>query len=287
MSAPAPYAVIAPPTVFTWTQRTASPSDSYSMKIFEPTGVYTSYYNSGLLGYTNTKPLAAVPAGMTLLTQYGWSIDVNSPEGGYGLSHYYFPVRFGKSGIQGRVTQNGVNISGITVKLYLQGTVGVPVYKGATTTNSDGIYQFISAASLTAGQKYYVMYSNTTNTSRLWTWYTDYITVYTAGQRAYAGNFDIANVSLVSPNGGSIFSPYTFTWVTRRAQPTETYFVEFMNSNYTLYASVDSIGHASGLSINSVPSGFSTNVSYGWDIGIYGTDGGIGISYQTFAFMFK
>lgn len=278
LGAPGPGAVIAPPQTFTWTMRTATPSDSYELLMFDPTGMSSSYYGSGLLGYTGANTISSVPTGMSLLALYGWYVGVNSPEGGYGVPYYYSQFRFGKSGIQGRVTQGGVNASGVTVELFMEQNSSV-VSKGTTTTGSDGIYQFTSAATLLSGQKYYVQFlNNTQNTTRLIVWYTNYVLTYTAGQRAYAGNFDIADFPPVSPYG-DLYSPYTFTWTPRSNVPGDWYFVEVYGASGSPYTYKNALGNAGSLSFGSIPSGFSPGVSYHWDVGVYGGDGGIGYGY--------
>ncbi len=277
---PGPTDVIVTPKTFTWTQRLGRPSDNYEMRIFDPTGVTTSSYTSGILGYVTSKSIVSLPSGMSLLALYGWDIVVHGANGSYGGSYYYNEFRFGKSGIQGHVTLNGSNISGVTVELFLKPASGTAISKGTTSTGSDGIYQFTGAATLTSGQKYYVRYRNTSTSynSRIAAWYTDYITAYKTGARAYAGNFDIADALLVSPSG-ALYAPYSFSWVARNKSPYDYYFVEVYDAAYTIYAFTNSTLHASSLNFNTVPSGFSTGVSYYWDVGIYGNDGGIGYSY--------
>ncbi|MCL4506429.1 MAG: hypothetical protein M1140_10460, partial [Chloroflexi bacterium] len=84
LNSPASRAVVAPPTVFTWTPRAASPAESYAMWIFDPTGVFTRSYTSGLLGYAGTTSISTIPAGMSLLTLYGWFVELHAADGGYG-----------------------------------------------------------------------------------------------------------------------------------------------------------------------------------------------------------
>ncbi|HEY3342940.1 MAG TPA: hypothetical protein VGK81_13015, partial [Anaerolineae bacterium] len=107
---------------------------------------------------------------------------------------------------------------------------------------------------------------------------TNYVPTYTAGERAYAGNFDIADIPLVSPNG-NLYSPYTFTWTPRTAALHDWYFVEVYDSAWNRLAQKDAIGNAGSLSFGSIPAGLSANVSYYWSVGVYGYDGGIGYAY--------
>jgi hypothetical protein len=66
--------------------------------------------------------------------------------------------------------------------------------------------------SLTPGQRYYVRYRNYADTpGRLWVWGTRDLTSYAAGSAVEIGNFDIADIALVSPPAGATVAlPYTF-----------------------------------------------------------------------------
>ncbi|MCL4506049.1 MAG: hypothetical protein M1434_01560 [Chloroflexi bacterium] len=293
LGSPAPYEVIAPPTVFTWTGRTATPTDSYEIDVFDPGGVDPSY-STGALGYISATTIVSMPAGLSLLKVYGWALGIESPNGGFGTSYYYNPFLFGKAaGIQGRVTESGVNTAGITVTLVRE-EAGVPTDLSTVTTGPDGIYQITSAPTLNAGQQYYVRYGkNITVTSRLYAWYTAYITSFKAGQRAYAGNIDIANVFLTSPNfnngSGSLPPPYTFRWTPRPSTLTDSYCVQVFtlpDPNLHFYTSTPA-GYVDNLSLNSIPSNFSAGPIYGWNSCIVSPDNGIGVSYQYFMFIFQ
>ena len=61
---------------------------------------------------------------------------------------------------------------------------------------------------------YYVRYGpNDTDDRYLWNWYGPDITSYTAASGVAGGDFDIADVELLSPDpGATVTLPETFTW---------------------------------------------------------------------------
>ncbi len=288
LGSPGPAQLIAPPSVFTWTMRTTVSTDSYEIDVFDPAGIDPSY-STGALGYISETSIITVPPGLSLLKTYGWALGIHSQNGGFGTSYYYNPFMFSKpSGVQGRVMLNGANISGITVTLVLwDGSSDLAL--GETTTGADGIYQFTAAPSLHAGQVYYVRYNNSTDPSRLFVWVTASVPSYTAGGRAYAGNFDLANILLTSPNGAGLSSPYTFRWV-RRAIASDSYCVQVFTTpsdpNPKFFASPFA-GYVGALSLNNIPAGFAPNVIYGWNVCAASPDGGVGASYQSLMFSFN
>jgi hypothetical protein len=124
-------------------------------------------------------------------------------------------------GISGIVTSNGSGVGGLTVSL-IRGSGGSESLYLTTATQANGSYLFTGAADLTSGQYYYVRYwnsasgGNTANPAYVAYWFGPTLNSYTAGTNASGGNWDIANVSLVSPSNGSILAlPVTFQWTPR------------------------------------------------------------------------
>ncbi len=125
------------------------------------------------------------------------------------------------SGISGWVTSNGSGVGGLTLNL-IKGDGASESRYMTTTTQANGSYLFTGAASLTSGQYYYVRYlnsasgGNTPNPSCVAYWFGPTISSYTAGTNASGGDFDIVNVSLVSPpNNSSRTLPTDFAWTPR------------------------------------------------------------------------
>ena len=185
-------------------------------------------------------------------------------------------------GIQGSVTLNGIPIANILLDLAF--------YNGAswsaiatTATNAEGIYLFENPPSLGGGQMYSVIYQNTEATpGRLWIWATQALSSYSAGTSVEMGNFDIAEIALVSPpNGAYIGLPFTFHWAPRLATPTDSY--EFnlydLDDGFPYYYS-PMLGHAGSYTLTGLPGGFVMDYPYVWEIWVYSPNGGIGISYE-------
>jgi hypothetical protein len=286
LGTPVPSSVAMLPTTFTWTRRSGTPTDSYELEIFKP-AAQTPYYASGVLGYVSSRNIADMPAGFNLLTDYGWDIAVYSPDGGSGYTNYYIPFRFGKAGIQGRITMKGANAAGVNVELRFHNGVDWSTVV-STTTGSDGIYQFTNAPSLASGQRYYVRYSNTTqDSSRLSGWYTADLTSYLAGQAVNIGNFDIADIPLLAPIGTPLSVPYTFLWLVRPNSPTDHYFIELFDpADHNPDTFLNASGYVASLSLGVLPPGLTFNTTYGWLVGAEAPDGATGFSYYYAEFQF-
>jgi hypothetical protein len=182
--------------------------------------------------------------------------------------------------IYGLVTLNGAPAAGITVTLQFSSTVSFSAIM-TQTTSSDGMYQFVNAPSLAPGQRYLVQYvrpSGTTNTLRSWS--TKSLTSYTQGENKAAGDFDIADVTLLQPPADvTITLPYTFTWNVRPASPTDTYKLQ-MNDPTTgqaWWTSLD-LGYSGSYALDTLPPGISLGVLTTWSVLPIAPDGGNGRS---------
>jgi uncharacterized repeat protein (TIGR01451 family) len=191
-------------------------------------------------------------------------------------------------GICGRVKLNGVAIGGVVVNLrFYNGSSWSTM--ASTTTASDGLYSFANIPSLSAGQRYYVRYSNTSINTRLSSWSTRVLAAYTTGNTVPIGDFDIANINLTSPAPGAIVSlPTTFNWNVRPATATDSYelnLLDYTDGNPWWWS--PSLGYTGAYALNSLPAGFSPGVPYGWFVGVYSQDGGYGESYYLYVIAFS
>jgi hypothetical protein len=134
-----------------------------------------------------------------------------------------------------------------------------------------------------------VRYLNTPGTpGRLLGWQTWWIRHY-SGCDLHAGDFDIADIALVSPGDGATVSlPRTFYWTPRPATPSDDY-------EFDLYDPTDgdpwwwtdpTLGYVGSYTLSSLPSGFSPWTEYAWEVWVYGPDG-YGISYEGRAVTFS
>lgn len=92
LSAPNPGATVALPALFQWVRRPATPSDSYQLTLFDPQG--DAFGQTVPLGYVDGIVLTGLPSDFHSGTEYGWEVDINSPDGGFGVSYYYHPIHF-------------------------------------------------------------------------------------------------------------------------------------------------------------------------------------------------
>jgi hypothetical protein len=176
-------------------------------------------------------------------------------------------------GINGRVLMNGSPAAGVT--LLVDHYVYDPIephwdYKVANTvSNSLGQYSFTELASLEENDVYSVYYLNQASTpGRLWAWFTPDITSYTAGNTVTLPDFDIADVTLSAPSDGAMVDlPELFSWVRRPSSPSDSYAFEFYDDSHGFYSGP--LGYVSQYELSALPSGFSANTPYYWDVLIF------------------
>lgn len=158
------------------------------------------------------------------------------------------------------------------MSLELQWYYGTTVSTIATTTTGlDGAYRFTGVPSLSSGDTYSVWYSGGARTpGRLWFWVTDRTTSYTAGSDVHAGDFDLADVALVSPaNGATLFLPHTFYWTPRPATPSDIqgFYLEHGEGEW-----VADSGHQGSFTLESLPAGFEPWEICTWRVYVWGPD---------------
>ena len=189
-----------------------------------------------------------------------------------------------EQGIYGRVTENGGAASGVPLELWFWDGSSSSIVGGAIT-QTDGSYLFTGVPSLSSGQRYRVQYWNDYGTpGRLYGWSTWSINSYTAGSNLHAGDFDIADIALVSPASGATVSlPSTFSWTPRPATPTDDYEFDLYDWDGDAWWWTDpTLGYVGGYTLNSLPSGFYPWTEYYWEVWVYGQYGyGYGWSYES------
>ncbi|MBN1874990.1 MAG: hypothetical protein JXA33_12225 [Anaerolineae bacterium] len=197
-------------------------------------------------------------------------------------------------GIYGQVTAQGAPVAGITLVLRLNDGAGNFSTVATTATQADGSYEFVGVSSLPSGQKYYVLYSNGSNGNAdnpgyvgLWTSFN--LTAYTAGQSLAGGDFDIANVALVSPNSGATVSlPQTFSWSLRPSTPSDSYEFNLLDaSDYDPWVATYPLGYVSSYQLTGLPSGYAYGTQYAWFAAVNAPDGGWGMAYELRPILFS
>lgn len=81
------------PQTFTWTRRSATTDDSYTFNLFDYND-NDPWFETELLGYSDSYTLDSLPSGFNYDMEYGWLVIVYSPEGGYGLPYYARAITF-------------------------------------------------------------------------------------------------------------------------------------------------------------------------------------------------
>jgi hypothetical protein len=192
------------------------------------------------------------------------------------------------NGLYGRVTKGGAAAAGIALALRRSdGEDDVQV--ATTTTGADGRYAFGGIASLLAGASYYVLYGpNSADPTALSFWYGPKVTSYTAGASVPAGDFDIANVTLLAPaNHATVSLPVTFTW-SRRNLSGDTYKVVFYD--YVLsewFRPTGNPADTGSYTLQSLVAGMAYNRSYDWLISVYRGADSFGLTYYMQGITFR
>jgi hypothetical protein len=191
------------------------------------------------------------------------------------------------AGIYGRVTYQGAPIDNVEIRLLLwthyaggwASSSGDTLY---TSAQAGGHYQFTTARSLDSNQKYTVKFQNTANDTRfLASWQSTSVYTYTAGQVLPGGDFEIAEMAYLSPaNGANVGLPVTFQWQPRVGASTDTYLLELFKPNESLLFRTPRLGYIGSYTLNSLPTGFTTGVQYGWYVWIYGPGDSYGFTNQ-------
>jgi hypothetical protein len=187
---------------------------------------------------------------------------------------------FAGTGIYGLVTLNGTPAAGVSLDLRFYNGLTLST-AATTTTDANGRYSFTSAASLSAGQTYYVRFLNpaTTADGRLGIWLTGDLTSYSAGSSVDIGDFDLADIALSPTPGAPVSLPATFQWTRRSATSSDSYQFELFDPNGPSDYLSPLLGYAGDYTLNSLPGGFGTGTPYGWDVLVHSPDGGFGGSF--------
>jgi hypothetical protein len=185
-------------------------------------------------------------------------------------------------GIHGRVNYQGAPAPDIPLGLlFYNGSIWSPL--ATTTTGSDGRYRFADVPALGSDQKYEVHYGrNETDPRYLAHWYGPEITIYTAGADMSGGDFDIANVSLLSPGLGAVRAlPITFEWEQRGIRG-DSYDIMLYDTAgpFLWFSSTDTgLGDVGSYMLDALPPGAVYDREYRWQVVIRNSSNGFGSSY--------
>ncbi len=192
--------------------------------------------------------------------------------------------------LYGQVTQAGNPVEGVVLELrFYNGDEYVSL--DYTATDTLGHYAFEDLPTLSIGQSYYVRYLNDGFApGRLWMWSTRLVDQYVDTDSVHLGDFDIADIILPPPPEGghlSVILPYTFHWMPRPATPTNSYEFDLYDPySSLLFYTYPDLGYTGSYTLQALPSGFSFNTFYIWEVWVYGPDGGYGISNEYREVMF-
>lgn len=183
------------------------------------------------------------------------------------------------SGIYGRVTLNGAPAGGIFLKLR-SWTGSTYLDVASTTSDASGHFSFVGAPSVPNGQRYSVNCGGQGAGTLLY-WNTRSLSDYTTGSSVHIGDFDLADVALVSPaDRATVSLPTEFRWTPRPASPTDSYVWAMFTTSYWPWYWGPGLGYTGSYTRYSLPSGFSLGTQYTWYVEIHSPDGGVGASRE-------
>lgn len=110
----------------------------------------------------------------------------------------------------------------------------------------------------------------------MYAWKTRELTSYTTNTDVNLGNFDIEDIVLVSPLGGSYSLPLTYNWV-MRSSPSETYKLNIWDDDVNIDLYFDA-GHSNSFTINCMYQGIVGGNTYNWASYVFNADGAYGIA---------
>ena len=183
-------------------------------------------------------------------------------------------------GIYGYLTYRGQAAVNIFLSLLQWDDPQTMTTIASTVTDSSGAYSFTNVPDLPAGKTYRVRFWNDSHDERyLLVWDGREITSYTAGDTVSGGNFDLANIPLVSPaEGATVTIPVTFSWDARWIGGDEyEWLMKDPDEPYVL-ASSGSLGTNTEYTLESPPAGLEYGREYIWYIEVLNSDNGYGLS---------
>ena len=182
-------------------------------------------------------------------------------------------------GIHGRVTYNGAAAAGVGLELRFYNGSSLSTV-ATTSTGGNGRYRFAGNPSLGPGQIYYVRFGpNSSDTRYLFNWLAPDITSYTAGSRVAGGDFDIADVELLSPAPGSTVGlPTTFNW-RRRSLAGDTYRWSLIDISTDDAWWTDPLGDVGSFQMTALPPGRAYDRQYGWTVWVCNGPDNCGLAY--------
>ena len=178
------------------------------------------------------------------------------------------PTAPASGGIYGRVTYHGLAAPNLTLELsHWDGEEWTT--SDIRVTGADGRYSFPNAATLGADEIYSVDYGNTPSQPNpgpgyLWSWSGNLIAAYTAGQSVAGGDFDVADIALVSPtDGASVTLPANFCW-TPRGIAGDNYRLAIWDVDEDKVALTDYLGEVPCATLTGLPSSRPSGREYRW-----------------------
>ncbi|MEJ2598050.1 MAG: VCBS repeat-containing protein [Anaerolineales bacterium] len=191
-----------------------------------------------------------------------------------------FAVKTNLGFIKGQINRNGTNLEGVPVELFSSdGQTWNSI--ASTNTDSKGQYLFFPLPTLQQDHVYSVEVNEQGNTNGLLGfWRSRILKTVRSDSQINLGSTNIADIKLTSPISGYSGSlPITFTWELRSSLTYEFYAFEIFDPKDGDPNFLDLPFRSNyGVTLSTLPNGFSLNTPIGWAVSVFGPDGSIGFS---------
>lgn len=191
-----------------------------------------------------------------------------------------FIVKTGQGFINGQINRNGVNLVGIPIELVSSdGQIWNSI--ASTTSDSKGGYSFSPLPALQPDQVYAVEVNQQGNANGLLGfWRSRILKTVRFDSQIDLGSTNLADINLVSPNTGYSGSfPITFTWELRSSLTYEFYAFDIFDPLDGDPNFMDlPFRSNNGVTLSTLPGGFSMNTPIGWAVSVFGPDSSVGLS---------
>jgi len=242
------------------------------LRIVKVGTTYTGYYSPDGIGWTQVGQFTGVSLAAPQIGLSAWN-GGSAPEIPADFDWFCLNT---STGIHGQITKNQTPAAGLDLELrFWNGTAWST--RTTTTTGADGHYCFTGVPSLDASQIYYVRYLNTTSSPNpgpdyLWDWRGNKIVSYTAGATVPGGDFDVDDISLVSPaDGASVTLPAQFCWTPRNV-PSDNYVLGFYYAGTDETATTSYLGNIPCVNLTGLPPSWPSGATYTWWVRAYQGD---------------
>jgi hypothetical protein len=191
-----------------------------------------------------------------------------------------FVVKTNQGFIKGQINRNGTNLTGVPIELFSSDGQSWNSIASAIS-DSKGQYSFSPLPALQQDHVYAVEINQQGNAGGLLGfWRSRILKTVRFDSQIDLGSINLADINLTSPNTGYSGSlPITFSWELRNSLTYEFYAFEIFDPSDGDPNFMDlPFRSNNGVTLSTLPNGFSLNTPIGWAVSVFGPDGSVGLS---------